>query len=31
MSDEKNALKLPGDYTDFNSNLKIILSSLFDA
>ena len=31
MSDEKNALKLPGDHIDFNLNLKIKPSSLFDA
>ena len=31
MSDGKNALKLPGDHNDFNLNLKIILSLLFDA
>ena len=31
MSDGKNALKLPGDHTDFNLNLKVILSPLFDA
>ena len=31
MSDGKNALKLPGDHLDFNLNLKIILSPLFDA
>ena len=31
MSDGKNALKLPGDHIDFNSNLKINLSLLFDA
>ena len=28
---EKNALKLLGDHIDFNLNLKIILSPLFDA
>ena len=28
MSDGKNALKLPGYYTDFTLNLKIILSHL---
>ena len=31
MSDRKNALKLIGNYNDFNLNLKIILSPLFDA
>ena len=31
MSDGKNALKLPRDHIDFNLNLKIILSPLFDA
>ena len=31
MSDRKNALKLTGNYNDFNLNLKIILSPLFDA
>ena len=31
MSDGKNVLKLPGDYIDFNLNLKTILSPLFDA
>ena len=31
MSDGKKALKLPGDHIDFNLNLKIILSPLFDA
>ena len=31
MTDGKNALKLPGDNIDFNLNLKIILSLLFDA
>ena len=31
MSDGKNALKLPGDHTEFNLNLKIILSYLCDA
>ena len=31
MSDGKNALKLPGDHIDFDLNLKIILSPLFDA
>ena len=31
MSDGKNVSKLPGDHIDFNLNLKIILSPLFDA
>ena len=31
MSDGKNAFKLPGDYIDFNLNLKIIPSAFFDA
>ena len=31
MSDRKNALKLPRNYTDFNLNLKIVLSPLLDA
>ena len=31
MSNGKSASKLPGDHTDFNLNLKIILSPLFDA
>ena len=31
MSDGKSALKLPEDDIDFNLNLKIVLSSLFDA
>ena len=31
MSDGKNALKLSGDYIDFNLNLKIDLSPSFDA
>ena len=31
MLDGKNALKLPGDHIDFNLNLKIIVSLLFDA
>ena len=31
MSDGKNALKLPGDHINFNLNLKIILSPLFDS
>ena len=31
MSDGKNALKLSEDHTDFNLNLKINLSLLFDA
>ena len=31
MSDGKIALKLPGDNTDFNLNLRTILSPLFDA
>ena len=30
MSDGKNVSKLPGDHIDFNLNLKIILSHLFD-
>ena len=30
MSDGKNAFKLPGDYIDFNLNLKIIPSAFFD-
>ena len=30
MLDGKNALKLPEDHIDFNLNLKIILSPLFD-
>ena len=31
MSDGKNALKLSEDHIDFNLNLKINLSLLFDA
>ena len=31
MSDGKNASKLLGDHIDFNLNLKIILSPLFDS
>ena len=31
MSDEKNALKMPGDPIDCNLKQKIILSPLFDA
>ena len=31
MTDRKNASKLPGDHIDFNLNLKISLSPLFDA
>ena len=31
MSDGENALKLPVNHIDFNLNLKIILSPLFDA
>ena len=30
MSDGKDAFKLPGDYIDFNLNLKIIPSAFFD-
>ena len=31
ISDENNALKPPGDHIDFDWNVKIILSPLFDA
>ena len=31
MSDGKNASKLPRNHIDFNLNLKIFMSPLFDA